>query len=178
MKELLEVLIPRFFPKMKSGEHFLCVKHEGKSDLDTSIPQKLKAWNVPNDRFIILRDTDGANCIDLKKRYIKICKDCRREDTLIRLVCQELESWYIGDLAALSAAFTDPKLNSPVNRKRFINPDEWVKPSSELTRLIKSFQKVSGARLMAETLNMQGNRSTSFNFFISGLTRVATEMGY
>lgn len=59
MKALLEGMLPRLFP----GLNFQCVSHEGKSDLDKSIPRKLRAWREPGVRFIIVRDNDNANCI-------------------------------------------------------------------------------------------------------------------
>lgn len=39
MKVLLDGLLPRLFP----GLAFLCVPHEGKQDLDESLPRKLQA---------------------------------------------------------------------------------------------------------------------------------------
>jgi len=178
MKHLLEGLLPRFFPGLCSGSNFLCVTHQGKSDLDTSIPRKLKAWKTPGDRFVILRDNDNAQCEDIKARFVKMCADSGRSETLIRLVCQELESWYIGDLVALAQAFESPKLNSPANRKRYIEPDAWQKPSVELVRLIPAFQKGSAARSMAITLSEGGNCSRSFQVFVSGVRQLVVDMGY
>lgn len=178
MKSLLEGLLPRVFPGFCVGQNFLCVKHEGKSDLDASIPRKLKSWQVPGDRFVILRDNDNTNCVDLKARYVRLCGECGRAETLVRLVCQELESWYLGDLLALAEAFDIPSLNSASARKRFADPDAWQKPSVELARMIPAFQKGSAARTMAEILDPERNRSNSFQFFIAGVGRLANEMGY
>jgi hypothetical protein len=52
MKLLLEGLLPRLMPGWVAGQHFLCVAHQGKSDLDLSIPRKLSAWQYPGDRFV------------------------------------------------------------------------------------------------------------------------------
>ncbi|HLA35942.1 MAG TPA: DUF4276 family protein [Rhodocyclaceae bacterium] len=177
MKTLLLGLLPRLFPGWIEHQHFLCIPHEGKSDLDKSIPIKLKAWRIPGDRFVIVRDNDNADCSDLKARLRNICEDNGRSDTLVRLICQELESWYIGDLQALARAFNS-KLDTPALRKRFAEPDAWEKPSQELTRLVHEFQKGSAARLMAQHMHEIGNRSRSFNVFIDGLKRMAKQMGY
>lgn len=177
MKILLLGLLPRLFPGWAEHEHFMCISHEGKSDLDKSIPTKLKAWQVPGDRFVIVRDNDNVDCIDLKSRLNQVCTINRRPDTLIRLVCQELESWYIGDIEALALAF-DPQLDAPALRKRFADPDTWQKPSKELERLIPKFQKGAGARVMAQHLRETGNLSHSFNVFVDGLKRMAGQMGY
>jgi hypothetical protein len=44
MKLFLEALLPRLFPRLD----FLCLQHEGKSDLEQSIPRKLRTWNEQN----------------------------------------------------------------------------------------------------------------------------------
>lgn len=177
MKTLLLGLLPRMFPGWVEHEHFVCIPHEGKSDLDKSIPTKLKAWRVPGDRFVIVRDNDNANCVDLNTRLRNVCEVCDRPETLVRLVCQELESWYVGDIEALALAF-DSLLDTPALRKRFAEPDKWQKPSKELERLIPEFQKGAGARLMAQHLRENGNLSRSFNKFVEGLKRMAGQMGY
>ena len=182
MKVLLDGLLPRLFPGWMEDEHFLCLKHNGKSDLDKSIPVKLRAWKEPHVRFVVVRDNDSADCIAQKKRLSALCLNAGRPDTLVRLVCQELETWYLGDLQAVATAFGSEEgsvnINTSAFRKKFINPDSWQKPSIELARLIPSFQKISGARTMAQHLSEEKNRSTSFLFFLQGLRKIATEMGY
>ena len=69
MKTLLEGLLPRLFPGMVAGEHFLCIKHEGKSDLDASIPRKLQAWRIPNDRCRIQSVVDRHTRDDGSLQY-------------------------------------------------------------------------------------------------------------
>lgn len=178
MKNMLEGFLPRLFPSWVEREHFLCIPHQGKSDLDTSIPRKLKAWQYPNDRFVILRDNDNADCLSLKARFLEMCANNGRPDTLVRLVCQELEGWYLGDLNALATAFNNPKINNPRNVKRFSAPDDWQKPSVEVVRLIPEFQKGSGARLMGHCLGLEGaNTSVSFQVFIAGLQQLVADMG-
>lgn len=176
MKILLDGLLPRLFPGWLDGQHFLCIQHQGKSDLDTSIPRKLAAWRIPHDRFVIVRDNDNADCMRVKSRLQALCAASGRPQTLIRLVCQELECWYVGDLKALALAYENPKLDTPALRKRFANPDDWQKPSVELSRLEPSFQKGSGARAMAAVLSDSGNRSHSFEVFVAGVRRIAREM--
>lgn len=176
MKALLDSLLPRLFPGWIAGQDFLCVPHEGKSDLDRSVPIKLRAWREPGVRFVIVRDNDNDDCLALKSRLTQVCKTCNRPDTLIRLVCQELKSWYIGDPAALARAFNDQKLNTQTLRQRFAEPDTWQKPASELRRLIPSFQKIGSARLMAKHLDAANNRSPSFQVFVNGVSRVVQEM--
>ncbi|AVS63021.1 cytoplasmic protein [Paracidovorax avenae] len=178
MRVLLDDWLPRLFPGWRDGQHFQCIPHEGKSDLDRSIPRKLAAWRIPGDRFVIVRDNDNADCIDLKNKLRGLCTQGGRPETLIRIVCQELESWYLGDLAALAAAFDQPKVDTPAHRKRFIKPDDWQKPSAEVKRLVPSFQKSSGARAMAKHLRPETNHSKSLQTFVAGVRHMATGMGY
>lgn len=176
MQALLINWLPQIFPEWEEGVHFMCIPHEGKSDLDLSIPRKLKAWRIEGDRFVIVRDSDGADCIELKTRLTGMAHKNGRPDTLVRLVCQELESWYLGDLEALAKAFHDESLNSHRHRKRFLTPDDLRKPSVELKRLIPGFQKLGGARAIARHLSHEGNRSRSLQVFISGVKGLATQM--
>jgi len=178
MKALLDSFLPRVFSGWMEGQHFLCVPHEGKTDLEKSFPRKLKAWSIPNDRFVIVRDNDAGDCKLLKNRFMNLAKSNGRSDSLVRIIFQELESWYFGDLIALAAAFDKPSINSQPNRKRFSDPDRLIKPSNEIKRLLPTFQKLGGARNLAEHLNINENTSCSFNAFFSGVARLAIEMGY
>lgn len=178
MKILLEGLLPRLFPAFKQLENFQCVPHEGKTDLERSIPVKLRAWREPGVRFVIVRDNDNADCVDLKARLSTLCSNAGRPDALVSLVCQELESWYLGDLRALALAYPACRVSTPAIRKRFADPDTWQKPSVEVKRMVPHFQKLSGARLMATVLETKDNRSKSLLAFFDGVDQVAAEMGY
>lgn len=172
MKILLEALLPRLVP----GLPFLCVSHEGKQDLEKSIPKKLRAWREPGVRFVVLRDNDGANCGDLKNRLVTLCRDGGRDDTLVRIACQELEAWYLGEPDALADEFGNERLRDIGAKARFRDPDAVVRPSAALEKLVPEFQKVSGARRMAMRLSRDGNRSRSFQIVMNGIEREATAL--
>jgi len=168
MQALLEGLLPRFF----SDVSFLCVPHAGKADLERSIRETLRNWKTPGDRFIVVRDSDGADCEEVKRRIVQFCRDGRREDTLVRIVCQELEAWYLGEPEAMAVAFCDNSLRAIRDRARYRQPDSIDKPSNHVKRLVDGYGKVAGARLMAQHLTRQGNRSHSFEVFIDGIERI------
>jgi hypothetical protein len=177
VKVFLDGLLPRLFPGRIEGRDFQCIPHEGKSDLDKSIPRKLSAWREPGVRFVIVRDNDNADCLKVKSGLQAQCEQSGRGDTLIRLVCQELESWYLGDLEVLDRAFAS-RLDTHRYKKRFANPDALKKPSAEIERLIPDFQKRSGARIMGQYLNLQSqeNRSRSFQVFVARARNLADNM--
>jgi len=168
MKVLLEGLLPRLFPNLE----FLCVAHDGKQDLEKSIPRKLKAWREPGVRFIIVRDKDAEDCRALKERLMALCFSRGRENVLVRIACHELEAWYFGDPEALAAAYNRADLAGLGEKRPYRDPDAVVCPSSELQRLVPEFQKVAGARLMGTLLERQRNRSRSFEVLLSGIEKL------
>jgi hypothetical protein len=172
MKVLLEGLLPRLVPDMP----FLCVTHEGKGDLEKSIPRKLRAWREPGVRFVVVRDNDGADCLELKRGLADLCRQAGRVDTLIRIPCQELEAWYFGDPEALAQAYGSARPRSFAGSSRYRVPDAIRKPSTDLERLLPGFQKISGARKMGALLAEERNRSRSFQVFVAGVRRVASEL--
>ena len=161
MKVLLEGLLPRLFPDLS----FLCVSHEGKQDLEKSVPRKLRAWREPGVRFIVIRDNDGGDCRALKRRLTKLCREGGRDDALVRIACQELEAWYLGD----------DELRLIGNRAGYRDPDDVQQPSAEIAKLVPNFQKVSGARKMALKLSRNRNKSRSFQLLIKGVAGTAVE---
>ncbi len=168
MKVFLEGLLPRRFPHLE----FLCVAHEGKSDLERSIPRKLQAWREPGVRFVVVRDKDADDCMALKQRLLALC--AARSDTVVRIACNELEAWYFGDPRALAEVFDTPGLARIAQQARFRQPDAIVQPSRALAELAPGFQKVSGARAMAQRLDPSRNSSTSFGVFISAVDRLSS----
>lgn len=165
MTVLLKGLLPRLFPELS----FVCVTHEGKHDLEKSIPRKLRAWREPGVRFIVLRDNDGADCVKLKAGLIELCDAGGRPDTVVRIVCQELEAWYLGEPEALAVAFGDEALAGLAEKARFRDPDSVRNPGAALTLLAPSFQKVLGARQLASCLTVTRNRSRSFQVFVESV---------
>ncbi len=171
MKVLLDGLLPRLFP----GLPFLCVPHEGKQDLEKSIPRKLKAWREPGVRFCVIRDNDGADCMKLKQNLVELCRQGGRIDALVRIACQELEAWYFGAPGALADAFGDERLRGIAEKARFRDPDAIVQPAAALSELVPEFQKVSGARSMARALPRE-NGSRSFQVLREGLDRISEQL--
>ncbi|MDQ7784167.1 MAG: DUF4276 family protein [Desulfomonilaceae bacterium] len=172
MKTLLDGLLPRLIPEMS----FICIPHEGKQDLEKSIPRKLKAWREPGARFVVIRDNDGGDCPALKQRLVALCNSSGRSDVLVRIACQELEAWYIGEPQAMAKAFGNSQLNDVGSKSRYRDPDAIQQPSREIAKLVPQFQKVSGARRMASCLSRNGNHSRSFRATMDGIERLCASM--
>jgi len=154
------------------------------------LPQRLKAYRQriasgESLRVVVLLDRDNDDCHDLKGRLEAAAGDAGlstkstpdaegRFLVLNRIVIEELESWFIGDSAALRKAFT----SLPAIREDsgiFRNPDNggsW----EALHRFLKkrgvyksSFPKIDAARRIAPRMDVNRNRSRSFRVFVDGL---------
>lgn len=126
MQALLDGLLPRLFP----GMPFLCVPHDGKTDLERSIPRKLRGWREPGVRFAVVRDNDGKDCRTVKNALRERCRVAGRSDTLVRIACQELEAWYLGEPDALADAFGRASLRNSRGRSDSVTPT----PSRDRTK--------------------------------------------
>jgi hypothetical protein len=169
MKAFLDEFLPRLLPRID----FLCLKHEGKQDLEKSIPRKLQAWREPGVRFVVVRDNGGANCQNVKARLRTLCEQGGRAETLVRIACQELEAWHLGDFDSLAQAYSKPELAKNKRKSKYSNPDALLNASQDLSRLVPEFRKVDGARRMGKIMPTASgtNRSRSFQVFIEGLRR-------
>jgi hypothetical protein len=173
IREVLNIILPKFLPPEIP---FLLIPHEGKRDLERSIPRKLRAWQNPHARFVIVRDKDSADCLSVKQRLTALCEQVGRRDCLIRIVCHELEAWFLGDLQAIERAFELKRLSRQAGQEKFRQPDLIANATEELKKLVGSYQKIGGARTIAPYLELERNRSHSFQVFIDGVRRLADEM--
>lgn len=170
MKAFLDVFLPKILPPDIT---FRTIPHNGKTDLKRSIPKKLRAWSG-NVSFVVLHDKDSNNCITLKNELLQLCREGGRPDTLVRIVCTELESWYLGNLEAIGNAYGIESIKSQQNNSKFRTPDRLGNPKEELKRLVKEYQQISGAKEIALHMEPENNYSYSFNVFINGIRRILT----
>lgn len=172
MEDFLNALLPRLFPALA----FQCVPHEGKSDLEKRLAGKLRGWRTPGTRFVVMRDQNGADCRDVKAKLVDLCLSGGRPDALVRIVCRELEAWYLGDRNALLQAFPEePRhIERELNKRRFRDPDAVVAPAAALSSLMPAFRKRSAARTMGKLLSRE-NTSHSYRVFLAGVDRLYAE---
>ncbi len=168
MKEVLDIILPQILPKDVT---FKTIAHSGKSDLEASIPHKLKAWRQPDTKFVIVMDQDSGDCIQVKRKLQDLASPYNRE-VLIRIACKELEAWYFGDLRAVSLAYNSDVKKLSQKRKYRI-PDSIGNPKEELQKLFPKHQQLDGARKIAVHMDISHNSSTSFNAFVSGVRKFA-----
>ena len=169
-KMMLTGLLPRLFDT-RTIPHY--VVFEGKSDLEKQIVRRMRGWLKPDSRFIIIRDQDSGDCIQIKNGLLEKCREAGKNDVVVRIACRELESWYLGDLAAVETGLDLRNLAKHQNNRKYRDPDRVNNPSTELQKLTKDrYQKVSGSRSIGPHLSLDNKRSNSFHIFVSALEQL------
>lgn len=170
-KEMLKEILPRILPDET------CIKYlvfEGKQDLEKQLEHRLKNWQQPDSVFLIMRDQDSGDCIAIKQNLLKkVITSGKQNTTIVRVACHELETFYLGDLAAVEAGLGISGLAAKQNKKKYRTPDYLSNAAEELFKLTgKRYQKVAGSRAIAPYLKTDGsNLSRSFNVLLDGIIK-------
>ena len=181
IEEVLRIVLPKILPDgWILDENCFVRHHEGKQDLQQSIPRKIRVASKKNitTGFIILQDQDNNDCRVLKAQLSQLCEDAQRGNNTVpykvRIVCHELESWYLGDMDAIEKVFPRFHAANYRGKKKFRQPDDCVNPKQELKKIVGDYPQIATARKIAPHLDIDGNRSPSFRCFISGLKQITT----
>lgn len=189
-----EAALEELLPKILDPEHsFEIIVHQGKTDLMKKLPGKLRAyrtWVPPDWRFVVLVDQDRDDCRILKARLEEIARragfatrGASAKDgsfqVLNRIVIEELEAWFFGDVRALRRAF--PGISATLDQKaRYRDPDAiastWEALELELQRaghFAAGLAKIKAARSIARFMDVERNRSRSFVVFRDGIKAMA-----
>lgn len=191
-----EEALRHLLPKVLQGHgHAKVINLGSKHKLLKVLPSRLAAYRQRIEsgeqlRIVVLVDRDDDDCEELKSNLELMARNAglptkTAPDTegrfliLNRIVVEELESWFIGDPAALRKAFTSlPRIEQTSGI--FRNPDNggsW----EALHRFLKkhgiyksSFPKIDAARRIAPHMDIATNQSKSFQVFIRGIQSALT----
>ena len=122
---------------------------------------------------------DNDNCKELKNSLDEICRKSDKSNIVIRIACQELESWYFGDLQAVESALSLSGDMFAGAKKERQNPDALVKPSLRLKKLTEgAYRKRSSSREIGKFLNVDpnNNSSKSFRVFVEGVKSICDRL--
>lgn len=158
-REALLAWMPQLVPPQVQVRIIL---FDGKQDMEKRMVLKMRAWQAPNTRFIVLRDQDSAPCRKVKSDLMQRCVEAGRPDAIVRVACHELENFFLGDWQAVARAFDRPNLSKLANQAIYRKPDDIAAPAQELARHIPAYQKLDGARRIAPLMDLEANRSHSF----------------
>ncbi len=169
-QDFLQVVLPKVLPA-HVVPHFLVF--EGKQDLEKRLVPRMKRWLRPNSRFIVMRDQDSGDCLVIKAKLQGLCAQAGRPDATVRIVCKELETFFVGDWNAIAIAFGRLSLAANAKRAKYRTPDMLGSPSIEIRRAIPTYQKREGARMIAPHLDLASNTSSSFQVLMRSIRDLA-----
>jgi hypothetical protein len=164
MQVTIKTLLGRERPSTVEYLDWIALAFNGKSDLQKNIPLKMRAWRHGNPHFVILQDKDSSDCYELKQQLQDLAAPTDRPHT-VRIVCSELESWFLGELQAVEAVYPQSNATRLQDRAKFKDPDQLSNACQELDRLTGVSGKVTRARLISEQFSPVECKSGSFNVF-------------
>ena len=170
-KNMLEGIVRHLVPE---HVHVQYMTFSGKQDLEKQMVKKIRFWQMPNSRFIILRDQDSGDCSVIKARLLDLARQTEKaEACLVRIACHELESFFLGDLAAVASALDMPGLAGRQNKNPYRAPDSIANAAEELKKLTGNrYSKLAGSRAIGPCLALDGsNLSHSFGMLVEAIRR-------
>jgi hypothetical protein len=104
----------------------------------------------------------------------KVKDSGKMDNTLIRITCHELESFYLGDLNAVDQGLGTTYTSRKQNNQKYCIPDQLTNAAEELSKITKKkYQKMQGSRAIAPHLKLAGsNKSQSFNILSEGINKI------
>ncbi|MCF8057603.1 MAG: DUF4276 family protein [Desulfocapsa sp.] len=119
-REMLAGVLPRILPVDMQIRYIV---FQGKQDLEKNLKAKLRGWMMPDSIFVVMRDQDSGDCKAIKTKLVGLCSGTGKDGVLVRVACRELESFYLGDLAAVEKGLGIKGLLKKQQGKKFRNPD-------------------------------------------------------
>lgn len=170
-KNMLIPVVKRLVPEEIPVQY---ITFNGKQDLERQLVKKIRFWCDPDSRFIILRDKDSGDCGVIKQRLLALAQESGKADLcLVRIACHELESFFLGDLAAVAQGLNLPAVAAMQDKQKFRTPDALANAAEELKKLTnRKYSKLAGSRAIGPHLKLDGsNRSHSFGVLMEAIRR-------
>ena len=187
LESALTQLLPKILPSTVSSKIHA---FRGKTDLLAKLPNRLKgyqAWLPPDWKLVILIDEDREDCLELKQELEIMaissglitkssCQKDKSFQVLNRIVVEELEAWFFGDVEAIRQAY--PKVSANLaTQQKYRSPDAIKGGTWEaLERVLRKagyhqggLEKYKASSEISQYMNPALNRSQSFQVFYKGL---------
>ena len=188
MRETLQVLLPRL---IAGRAEWKVIDHGSKARLLRDLPQRLRGYRgmaqTMDLRVLVLVDRDRDDCTVLKARLEDMAARAGLGTrsapdptglfhVVNRIVVEELEAWFFGDLPALRTVY--PKVSQTLGAKPGYRDPDAIRGGTweALHRALRQagyfgdhLPKIELARAVAPHMNLENNRSTSFHAFRQGL---------
>jgi hypothetical protein len=187
LESALSQLLPKILPSAVTSKIHV---FRGKTDLLAKLPNRLKgyqAWLPADWKIVILIDKDLEDCLKLKQQLEimaissglitkSFAQKGKSFQVLNRIVIEELEAWFFGDVEAIRQAY--PKVSPNLaTQQKFRDPDAIKGGTWEaLERVLRKagyhqggLEKYKAASEISQYMNPELNRSKSFQVFCRGL---------
>jgi hypothetical protein len=189
-----ESALTQLLPKiLLSNVTFNIHHYGGKPDLLAKLPDRLKGYQAslpPDWKIVVLIDEDRENCRKFKEKLEIMaisagliakssCQKNKSFQVLNRIVVEELEAWFFGDVEAICQAY--PKVSPHLaNQQPYRDPDAIKGGTWEaLERVLKKagyhpggLEKYKASSEISKYMNPESNRSKSFQVFYQGLLEI------
>lgn len=190
LEEVLSYILPKI---LKNKTTFRTHAFRGKKDLLKRLPGRLKGyskWLPENYKIIVMIDEDRENCQYLKQQLEVIAQSAglttkssnspnQPYQVINRIVIEELEAWFFGDVNAIRQAY--PKVSPNLAKQaKYRDPDAIQGGTWEtLEKVLQrggyhkgGLEKLRAAREIAPHMNPSVNRSRSFQVFYKSLLEI------
>lgn len=174
--------------RLLRGHEVKAYPHQGKGRLPKSgetpdprnrgllnqLPSKLRALGKTLDPktngVLVLVDADNEPCVELKRQLIEVLHQIEQPPkVLFRIAVEELEAFYLGDLAALGRAYPE---HDAAKARRY-KPDSICNTAELFGTVIGDggLNKVAWAEMMGPRVTTRAgrSRSPSFRALVNGL---------
>lgn len=206
----LSILMPKIVGEYRSPHTWKIHKHRGVGKIPDSpnqapnktdqsllhnLPSKLRAYGKSfgaGDVVVVLVDLDSRQgCAHFKQQLMHLLRFCNpAPSALFRIAIEELEAWFLGDGAAIKAAYPNSNQNILASYQQDSQCGTWEKLADIVhpggVSALKSVvgprspkvleQKVNWAKKIAPYMDVESNRSPSFQCFRDGLRKFIPEL--
>ena len=186
----LTQLLPKILP---SNVTFNIHHYEGKKDFLNKVPDRLKGYQGslrPDWKIVVLINEDLQDCLELKEKLEIMatsaglitkssCQEDQSFQVLNRIVVEELEAWFFGDVEAICQAY--PKVSANLAKQKGYRDPDAIKGGTweALERVLKKagyhlggLEKYKASSEISQYMNPELNRSKSFKVFYRGLLEI------
>jgi hypothetical protein len=188
MQQTLRLLLPKIVP----GVSFEVRDFRGKHNLLKVLPARLRGYrswiDAASTRVVVVVDRDDDDCVELKDQLRRaaeqagLCTATGGQHVMNRIAIEELEAWFFGDIPALRKAY--PRVPPSLGKQAgYRDPDAITGGTWEaLERVLQThgyhvagLRKLQAAGDVATHMDVESNRSKSFQIFRDGLRRLVNE---
>jgi hypothetical protein len=187
MEETLKNILPKM---LKPEITFRIINMRNKQNLINNLSKNLSLYKkdfFKHHKIVVLVDQDKENCLVLKQTLEEAARNNGLTtkssanfgstfQVLNRIVIEEIESWFFGDINALTSAY--PKISKNLlNIAKYRDPDKIKGGTWEaLEKLLQKYgyfrnglSKIRNAQNISQYMDPNLNRSRSFQVFREGL---------